>query len=81
MKRAENAAPVGPATRSRCCSHGPELVRGASHVRDAQGTIWPVTRPVVALCRCARSARLPWCDGTHQVLPHGWDEDQDCRQG
>jgi CDGSH-type Zn-finger protein len=44
------------------------LVRGADTVRDEQGREIPVTRPVVALCMCDKSARKPWCDGTHKVL-------------
>lgn len=62
------------ATSSQTCPGGPELVRGAVCVRDPEGHEWEVTRPVIALCRCSRSARLPWCDGTHQLLVPGWDE-------
>lgn len=47
---------------------GPVLVRGADVVRDGDGVVHEVTRPVVALCTCGTSARLPWCDGTHKVL-------------
>jgi CDGSH-type Zn-finger protein len=50
------------------CPDGPLLVRGADEVRDEQGTVHPVTRPVVALCRCEKSQRLPWCDDTHRAL-------------
>lgn len=50
------------------CPDGPLLVRGADTVRDADGTEHEVTRPVVAMCMCGTSARLPWCDGTHKVL-------------
>ena len=49
--------------------HGPMLVRGAESIRDESGTVHPVDRPVVALCRCDKSSRLPWCDGTHKVIP------------
>lgn len=49
--------------------HGPMLVRGAVTVQAADGTVHPVERPVVALCRCEKSSRLPWCDGTHKVIP------------
>ena len=55
------------------CPGGPLLVRGATRwpVSEPPGPASvPVTRPVVAVCRCARSSRLPWCDGTHKVLPH-----------
>ncbi|RYB92107.1 CDGSH iron-sulfur domain-containing protein [Nocardioides oleivorans] len=44
------------------------LVRGATSIEDEEGTVHVVDRPVVALCRCAKSSRLPWCDGTHKVI-------------
>ncbi len=47
---------------------GPLLVRGADTVRDEQGEEHEVTRPVVALCTCGRSARKPWCDSTHKSI-------------
>lgn len=50
------------------CPDGPLLVRGADEVRDEYGDVQPVTRPVVALCRCDKSQRMPWCDGTHHAL-------------
>ena len=51
------------------CPGGPMLVRGAESVQDADGLVHPVRRPVVAVCRCLKSSRLPWCDGTHKVIP------------
>ncbi len=56
----------GPVVRA--CPGGPWLVRGADHVRTPDGVEHPTTRPVVAVCACARSQRAPWCDGTHKVL-------------
>lgn len=50
------------------CPGGPLLVRGADAVRDVDGVEHAVTRPVVAVCMCDKSARAPWCDGTHKVL-------------
>lgn len=50
------------------CPRGPLLVRGASTVRDREGRLHEVTRPVVAVCACGKSSRAPWCDGTHKVL-------------
>jgi len=50
------------------CPDGPILVRGADVVHDAEGTSHVVTRPVVALCTCDKSQRLPWCDGTHKAV-------------
>ncbi len=51
------------------CPGGPMLVRGITSVQDEQGHIHAVERPVVALCRCHKSSRLPWCDGTHKAIP------------
>lgn len=48
---------------------GPMLVRGIASVQDAGGVVHQVERPVVAVCRCLKSSRLPWCDGTHKVIP------------
>ena len=50
------------------CPGGPLLLRGAVEVVGEDGELIPVTRPVVALCRCGRSARAPWCDSTHKLL-------------
>jgi CDGSH-type Zn-finger protein len=50
------------------CPGGPMLVRGAESVQDADGHMHKVERPVVAVCRCLKSSRLPWCDGTHKVV-------------
>ena len=47
---------------------GPRLARGVGFVVDGDGEASGATRPVVAICRCDASARLPWCDGTHKVL-------------
>lgn len=53
------------------CPGGPALIRGASRVVDADGESHPVRRPVVAVCRCGYSGRLPWCDGIHKVAGGG----------
>jgi hypothetical protein len=50
------------------CPGGPLLVRGADAVRDEGGELHPTTRPVVAVCACDKSQRMPWCDGTHKVV-------------
>ena len=52
----------------RSCPRGPLLVRGADSVRDQDGAVHAVTRPVVAVCACGKSQRRPWCDGTHKVV-------------
>ena len=51
------------------CPGGPALLRGDLVVRDAEGVEHRTQRPVTAICRCNRSASLPWCDGTHKELP------------
>ena len=50
------------------CPDGPVLLRGADEVVDEAGVVHPVTRPVVAVCVCDKSQRLPWCDGTHKAV-------------
>lgn len=54
--------------RVRACPQGPLLVRGADVIVDEDGSEHQVTRPVVAVCVCARSARKPWCDSTHKAV-------------
>ena len=51
-----------------CGDGGPLLLRGADRVVDEQGVSHAVDRPVVALCTCRRSQRLPWCDDTHRAV-------------
>lgn len=50
------------------CPGGPMLLRGATHVVGDDGDRHEVERPVVAVCRCGKSGRAPWCDGTHKLL-------------
>ncbi|WP_445256903.1 CDGSH iron-sulfur domain-containing protein [Nocardioides aurantiacus] len=52
----------------RSCPGGPDLVRGATLVVDDDGVQHEVSRPVVAICRCDRSQRMPWCDSTHKAV-------------
>ena len=51
------------------CPGGPMLLRGDVVVEDADGVRHRTTRPVSAICRCGGTARAPWCDGTHKLLP------------
>ncbi len=53
---------------SQCPDGGPLLVRGAQTWLDDDGTLHEVRRPVVAVCQCSRSQRMPWCDGTHKFV-------------
>ncbi|HJQ44554.1 MAG TPA: CDGSH iron-sulfur domain-containing protein [Jatrophihabitantaceae bacterium] len=43
---------------------GPLVIRGDFVISDVCGNEIPSGR-AVALCRCGRSARKPFCDGTH----------------
>jgi CDGSH-type Zn-finger protein len=47
---------------------GPVLVRHADVVVTDDGQEHEMTRPVVAVCTCQRSGRLPWCDSTHKSI-------------
>lgn len=51
------------------CPGGPMLLRGEHVVQDADGVEHTTSRPVSAVCRCGKSSRQPWCDGTHKVIP------------
>jgi CDGSH-type Zn-finger protein len=53
----------------RVVPDGPLLIRGAETIRDENGDDHQVTRPVVAVCACGKSARKPWCDSTHKAIP------------
>ena len=48
------------------CPGGPLLIRGADEVVGPDGEVAATDRAVVALCRCGRSERLPWCDDSHR---------------
>lgn len=48
------------------CPGGPLLIHGADEVVGIDGSTAPAERAVVALCRCGRSERLPWCDDSHR---------------
>lgn len=61
------ATPVGNDVTTTPCKGGPLLVRGATAVEDEDGRTHPVERPVVALCRCGRTDRAPWCDDSHKT--------------
>ena len=52
----------------RLIKDGPMLVRGAATIQGTDGRVFAVDRPVVALCQCHKSSRLPWCDSTHKML-------------
>lgn len=49
---------------------GPLLVRGPVTLVDQDGQEIEVHQKTIALCRCGRSARKPFCDGMHKAV--GW---------
>ena len=58
------------------CPDGPMLVRGDVVIEQADGTRVRTSRPVSAVCRCGRTARAPWCDGTHKLLENAVEDPQ-----
>ncbi|MBC7596397.1 MAG: CDGSH iron-sulfur domain-containing protein [Kineosporiaceae bacterium] len=57
-----------PRVEITLCPDGPILIRGADHIIDFDGVAHSTIRPVVAVCRCGKTGRTPWCDGTHKLL-------------
>ena len=47
---------------------GPLLVRGPFIITDQDGNDVDIHQATVALCRCGRSQRKPFCDGTHKAI-------------
>jgi len=44
--------------------NGPYIVRDLKTLRNSKG-IFIETSPVMALCRCGKSKKMPFCDGSH----------------
>jgi len=57
-----------PVTRITPYRDGPLLIRGPFTITDQDGRDIETHQGTVALCRCGRSARKPFCDGTHKVV-------------
>lgn len=47
---------------------GPLLVRGPFVLADQDGNEIEVRNKTIALCRCGRSRRKPFCDGMHKAV-------------
>jgi CDGSH-type Zn-finger protein len=47
---------------------GPLLVRGPFAITDQDGNEIETHQGTIALCRCGRSRRKPFCDGTHKAI-------------
>lgn len=55
----------------RAYPDGPLLVRGDFRLEDENGDVVDPRRGTIALCRCDRSARKPFCDGSHALARQG----------
>lgn len=53
----------------RTRKNGPLVISGPFTLVDADGKPFtlPTDKPLVALCRCGRSQRRPFCDGSHKA--------------
>jgi CDGSH-type Zn-finger protein len=53
----------------RIRDNGPLLVEGPARLLDAEGREFPrdPAKPTIAICRCAHSTNLPFCDGSHKT--------------
>ena len=47
--------------------NGPYFIEGSGTYVDADGNKQPTPGKAIALCRCGRSANLPFCDGAHKT--------------
>jgi CDGSH-type Zn-finger protein len=47
---------------------GPLVVRGPFTITDQDGNAIEVHQRTIALCRCGRSRRKPFCDGMHKAI-------------
>jgi CDGSH iron-sulfur domain-containing protein 3 len=45
--------------------NGPYRITGEVELIDAEGNVFPA-KPAFSLCRCGKSSKLPYCDGTHK---------------
>ena len=46
---------------------GPLLVRGDIDLRDQDGRPIATDQRVVALCRCGKTRKAPFCDSSHKL--------------
>lgn len=47
---------------------GPLMIEGPCRVVDAEGNAWAIPGEKAWLCRCGRSSRKPFCDGSHKEV-------------
>ena len=58
----------------QCRPDGPLVVTGPIEIKGPDGQVieWDKSEGKCFLCRCGRSTRKPFCDGTHKRT--GWGE-------
>lgn len=63
-----------PDVKITCRPNGPLLVEGPIALVNSKGEPVPLdpAKPAFALCRCGRSEKKPFCDGSHNRT--GWQE-------
>ncbi|MGD2152698.1 MAG: CDGSH iron-sulfur domain-containing protein [Gemmatimonadales bacterium] len=49
-------------------ANGPLLLKGSLEIRSADGKVISYHAGQAALCRCGRSGKKPFCDGTHKQV-------------
>ncbi|MFC9517842.1 CDGSH iron-sulfur domain-containing protein [Nocardiaceae bacterium NPDC056970] len=57
---------VDPDVVVTVCPDGPLLVRGPVALVDGAGAPIANERATIALCRCGRTSRPPFCDSSHK---------------
>ncbi len=57
-----------PEVNIRVRDDGPFLIEGTVTITDGDGKPFPTSsaKPLIALCRCTKSANSPFCDGAHK---------------
>lgn len=52
----------------RCRENGPYVIHGEVRIVDHLGNEYPTDtdKERLALCRCGKSAKKPFCDGSHR---------------
>ncbi|MBN1597945.1 MAG: (4Fe-4S)-binding protein [Bacteroidales bacterium] len=60
------------AAEVRVMKNGPLLIRGKFKIKDADGNEMSQMK-MASFCRCGKSGRMPFCDGTHRKI--GFSDD------
>lgn len=64
----DETSDLGDGALISLCRDGPLLVRGDFQIVDEAGVEIDPGRRTIALCRCGRSGRRPFCDGSHRAV-------------